>query len=499
MCEVNLGRGNLAQEYTPPDELGQGWRPRVLVLDDEWSILERIRQSLTEAYEVTVASRAQEALDIMGQGSFDVVLTDLRMPGMDGLALVKELKARHPQTQYILMTAFSDIEDTISAIRLGVADYLRKPFTMSEVKHALGRCLEQRRLRREVARLQAGGSMGLMDIIARNRGMRQVINLAQTVAGTDVTVLINGETGTGKGVLARAIHQASPRSDHPFVEINCATIPGALIESELFGHERGSFTGAVARKIGRVETAHKGTLFLDEIGEIPLEMQAKLLTFLQELSFERVGGTKRLFADVRILAATNRDLRQAVEEGRFRLDLYYRLHVIHLDLPALRQRREDIPLLAQYFLQRFSLKYNKRIQNFSPTAQSQLLSHAWAGNVREMENTLERAVILSRGSRVESLDLEGGPSNLPVLAPAPQNLPALAAEPRDSSLAAYLAGCEQHYLNSLLTHYKGSIQKTALAAGVNPKTLYLKMTRYGLDKRHFRPGRRSGQASPGSS
>ena len=477
------------------------WRPSVLVLDDEWSILERIKSSLQDSYELVTVSQAEEALKVMGARPFDVVLTDLRMPDMDGLSLVSELKSRYPETQYILMTAFSDIEDTISAIRLGVADYLRKPFTMSEVRHALGRCLEQRRLRREVASLRAGGRVTLADIVASNARMREVLHLAETVASTDVTVLINGETGTGKGLLARALHNSSPRADHPYVEINCAAIPATLIESELFGHERGSFTGAVARKLGRVEVADQGTLLLDEVGEMSLDMQAKLLRFLQEFSFERVGGNKKLQADVRVVAATNRDLRQAVQQGVFRQDLYYRLHVIHLDIPPLRKRPEDIPLLAEYFLQRFSLKYGKQVQGFSPHAANQLVNHPWPGNVRELEHTLERAVILGRGSMVERLDLEGeAPENGAAASPPLPDQPlAPAVSPAESGLGEngpevplgdYLDQHEKEYLAALLRKNRGNIGATATFAGVNPKTLYLKMNRHGLTKEQFKQAKR---------
>ncbi len=251
-------------------DTGVVWRPRVLVLDDEWSTLERIKRSLDGEFDISTVSRAQEALELMKTRTFDVMITDVRMPDTDGLTLVSEFKTRFPHTRYILMTAFSDIEDTISAIRLGVADYLRKPFTMSEVRHALNRCLEEQSLRRDVDRLRAGDWQQLSAIIARDQNMLKVCRQAETVAATDATVLISGETGTGKGLLAHSIHKASPRRDRPFVEINCAAIPATLIESELFGHERGAFTGAVSRKLGRVEIAAGGTLLLDEIGEMPL-------------------------------------------------------------------------------------------------------------------------------------------------------------------------------------------------------------------------------------
>jgi DNA-binding NtrC family response regulator len=396
----------------------------------------------------------------------------------------------------LIITGYGHLDSAAEAVRLGVADYLRKPFTMGEVRHALNRCLEQRRLRREVVRLQSGGGLTLRDFIARDGRMRQVIKLAQTVAATDVTVLINGETGTGKGLLARAMHNSSPRRESPYVEINCAAIPSNLIESELFGHERGAFTGAVARKIGRVETAHTGTLLLDEVGEMPLDMQAKLLTFLQEFTFERVGGTKKLHADVRVIAATNRDLLRAVEEGRFRRDLFYRLHVIHMDIPPLRERQQDIPLLAQHFLERFSLKYGKQVQGFSPRAQTQLLTHAWPGNVRELENALERTVILCRSGRVEALDLGSG---LPVEAVPFRSAVASekeAGQGLDQPLAQYLAGCEQGYLDRLLRRHGGSIQRTAEAAGVNPKTLFRKMRLYHLSRRDYRSCRPRGGRPP---
>ncbi|MCB2187367.1 MAG: sigma-54 dependent transcriptional regulator [Deltaproteobacteria bacterium] len=478
----------------PPPPSG-GWRPTVLVLDDEWSILERIKGSLKEQFEVEVASRAEDAVQIMDRRAFDVVLTDVRMPDMDGLSLVSDLKARYPETQYVLMTAFSDIEDTISAIRLGVSDYLRKPFTMGEVRHALDRCLERRRLKREVASLKAGGHTTFGDIITSGPVMREVCRLADMVAPTDVTVLLSGETGTGKGLMARALHNSSPRRENAYVEINCAAIPTNLIESELFGHERGSFTGAVTRKIGRLEIADGGTLLLDEVGEMPLDMQAKLLRFLQEFAYERVGGIKVLHADVRVIAATNRDLRKEVERGNFREDLYYRLHVIELHLPPLRERRTDLMHLANHFLERFTIKYDRRVMGFSPQAREQIMRHSWPGNVRELEHCVERALILCRGEYIEDLSLAEVPygGELPTAA-APEPPPSAPPEPFDSQAPdlltqpfnEYLAACERNYLEQLLAKHKGRVGRTAQELGLNPKTLYLKMTRLGLAKEDFR-------------
>ncbi len=465
------------------------WRPSVLVLDDEWSTLERIKQGLAEGYRVELVSRPQDAVAAMANNAFDVLITDLRMPGIDGLTLIGKLKAERPETQYILMTAFSDIEDAVSAIRLGVADYLRKPFTMGEVRHALERCLERVRLKREVASLRAGQPPRLEGIIANDERMREVCRLAETVAGTDVTLLLSGETGTGKGLLARAIHNNSPRADKPFVEINCAAIPATLIESEMFGHERGAFTGAVARKIGRVESAAHGTLLLDEVGEMPLDMQAKMLRFLQEFAFERVGGTTQLSADVRIIAASNRDLSEAVEQGILREDLFYRLHVIQLHLPPLRDRTQDILPLANYFLERFSAKYDKPLVGFTPASQGRMLAHAWPGNVREMEHAVERAVILCQGSRVDNLEL--APMFSTAGSDAPDE-PRLTPPPSDGQpLAQYLGQCEKRYLEAQLEKHRGRVNHTSEAAGINPKTLYLKMNRHGLRKEDYRQSKPS--------
>lgn len=472
----------------------QSRKPSVLVLDDEWTTLEVIKSSLANQFTVETASRAVQAVSLMESKHFDVVLTDVRMPDRDGLSLVKEMKASFPDTLYILMTAFSDIEDTISAIRLGVADYLRKPFTMGEVQHALHRCLEQRRLRREVASLRAGKGITLSDLLAHDPAMLRLRNLAETVAPTDVTVLISGETGTGKSMLAKAIHNSSPRSEYPFTEINCAAIPETLIESELFGHEKGSFTGAVARKIGRVEAAEGGTLMLDEVGEMSLDMQAKLLRFLQEFTFERVGGTKKLTANVRVVAATNMNLHQAVKDGRFREDLYYRLHVIQMHLPPLRERRSEIPALTETFLQRFTAKYDKDLHGLSAMARKQMMDYNWPGNVRELEHALERAVILCRGSVVGKLDLAPHEQATASVAGAPirdvstQQI-ILPGNDVEIDLTDYIESCEKSYLEDLLMRHNGRLGKVAKAAGINPKTLYLKMNRHSLRKEDYRgPG-----------
>jgi DNA-binding NtrC family response regulator len=438
-------------------------RHRVLVLDDEWSTLERIKAILEPKYQVTLASRASEAAKLMAQRPFQVVLSDVRMPDQDGLTLVTDLKRSHPDTQYILMTAFSDIEDTITALRLGVADYLRKPFSEGEVLHALNRCLERRRLEQEVAILRQEHGGDLPGVITSDPRMQDLCRLGRTAAVTDATILISGETGTGKGLMSRGIHEVSNRRGRPLVEIDCASIPATLIESELFGHERGSFTGAVHRKLGRVETAEGGTLVLDEVGEMPLELQPKLLRFLQSFNFERVGGNKRLQADVRVIACTNRDLAKAVKDGLFRQDLFYRLHVIHVPLPPLRERGQDILLLAERFLQHFADKYSRPAHSISAVAQQQLMAHSWPGNIRELEHCVERAVILCPGDRLERFELSSyHPSTpaIPMSGPETTSFPEHAfPPPQTPDMQPQRDKAPPHPARSLFERISGDLRK----------------------------------------
>ncbi len=484
----------------------QSSKYRVLVLDDEWSTLERIKSVLEPDYKVTLAGRAAEAAKLMAKSQFHVVLSDVRMPDQDGLALVTELKKEYPNTQYILMTAFSDIEDTITALRLGVADYLRKPFSKGEVLHAVNRCLERRRLEEEVAILRQEHGGDLPGIITADTRMQHLCRLARTAAATDATILISGDTGTGKGMMSQGIHEVSHRRHRSLVVIDCTSMPATLIESELFGHERGSFTGAVNRKLGRVETAQGGTLVLDEVGEMPLALQPKLLRFLQNFSFERVGGTKRLEADVRVIACTNRDLAQAVKDGVFRQDLFYRLHVIHVPLPPLRERSQDILLLAESFLKKYAAKYNRPVHSMSKNAQAQLMAHPWPGNVRELEHCMERAVILCSNNRLDRFELSDyGASDTPLAGqplgwnsrpdsappdqgsnPAPPGMGEDLPFSMDMPLNEYLTKCERLFLSEALGKNQGNIGQTAKDCGINPKTLYLKMNRHSLRRQDFK-------------
>src|SRR6185437_11749352 len=378
-------------------------KARVLVVDDEPSARSGLEKLLKqEGYRVDVAAEGMGALAIAAEGPPDVVVTDLKMPKMDGIALLTKLREQDPDVPVIVVTAFGDVGSAVSAMRAGAADYLTKPVDFDALLLAIERALERRQLRSEADELrrqlreQEGDGLG--GLLGASPAMQKVYRTAKQVAGARATVLITGESGTGKGELARAIHQKGPRSKAPFVALHCASLVESLLESELFGHERGAFTGASNRRIGRFEHAHGGTLFLDEVGEIPPATQVKLLRVLQERTFERVGGNEPVSVDVRLVAATNRDLCADVHEGRFREDLYYRLNVVHIDLPPLRVRDNDVLLLANHFLRKFAADNHRTIDGFSDHARAKLVAHRWPGNVRELENAIERAVVLCEGS-----------------------------------------------------------------------------------------------------
>jgi two-component system response regulator PilR (NtrC family) len=369
----------------------------VVVADDERSMRELLAIVLArEGYEVAVAENGRQALDAIAAGGADLLISDIRMPDMSGVEVLRAAKQQDPDFDGIFITAFASAETAVDALRLGACDYLTKPFDVDELKLRVRKALERRTLRRENVALKrlVGAPHCFGGMIGRGDAMLAVFRLIETIAATTSTVLITGESGTGKELAARAIHFHSLRRDRPFVALNCGALTETLLESELFGHVKGAFTGAAGPKKGLVEVAHEGTIFLDEIGEMSPGMQVKLLRVLQERKFRRVGGTDETEADIRIVAATNRDLRKEVTEGRFREDLYYRINVIPLHLPPLRERREDIALLAQHFLERFASEMGKAIEGFSPEARAALEAYAWPGNIRELENAVERAMAL---------------------------------------------------------------------------------------------------------
>ena len=376
---------------------------RVLVVDDEANARSALAELLEdEGYETAQAEDGLAALEAMEAFEPDVVLTDLKMPRMDGLELVSRGKASHPHVAFVVMTAFGSIETAVDAIRRGADNYLTKPLDMEAVSALVGRALETSRTAAEVRQLRAriDDKLSFRGILGDHPSMQRVLKRVAQVAPTRATVLIVGETGTGKELIASAIHHHSPRKDGPFVRLNCAALAESLLESELFGHERGAFTGAVGRRKGRFEEADGGTLFLDEVSEIPLPTQVKLLRFLQEKELERVGSNVTVEVDVRVVAATNRDLRAMVEEGTFREDLYYRLNVVQVDLPPLRARRSDVPVLANAFLHRAAEDNGIEVEGFTDDALRALMAYPWPGNVRELQNAVERAVVLCEGHQV---------------------------------------------------------------------------------------------------
>jgi DNA-binding NtrC family response regulator len=386
----------------------EGDKGHILVVDDEANARNALAELLDDAgYSVSTAADGRTALLQMEQVDPDVVLTDLKMRGMDGLTLIERGRPMSPHATFIVMTAFGTIDTAVQAIKLGAESYLTKPLELDAVIAIVDRAIERTRLSREAAQLRqrVDDRFRLNNILGEHPSMQRLMKNIAQVARSRATVLIHGETGTGKELIAAAIHQNSKRRDKPFIRLNCASLSETLLESELFGHERGSFTGAMTRREGRFKQADGGTLFLDEVSEIPPSVQIKLLRFLQEREFERVGGNETLKVDVRVVAATNRNLKQRVDDGRFREDLFYRLKVVQLDVPPLRVRRSDIPLLAHAFLRKYAAENDRPVQGLSEEALQHLMIYPWPGNVRELENAIERAVVMCEGDLINRDDL----------------------------------------------------------------------------------------------
>ncbi len=448
-------------------------RGRVLVADDEEAARRTLGEILTEdGYEVALAADGDEALRLVAQESPDVLLTDLRMPGMDGLELLTRVRAGYPEVAIVIMTAHGTIRSAVRALRDGAEDYLTKPIDVEELEHLLEGLFSRRRLAAEtrILRERLDEKYSFENIIGRSPEMLQVFRLIEQVAPSQASILITGESGTGKELIAQALHQRSSRRDAPFVKVSCAALPETLLESELFGHERGSFTGALARRAGRFEIAAGGTIFLDEIGDVPQGMQVKLLRFLQDHQFERVGGNVTMTVDVRVIAATHRDLPALVREGKFREDFYYRLNVIEIPLPPLRARDQDIPLLVDYFIHKFAAGNGKTVTGVDDETMAALVSNSWPGNVRELEHAIERAVVLARGP---ILDLSLFPS-LPVVQ-EPQKRP-------DGPLVpgASLRDIERDAILRTLEAVGGSTSRAAAVLKISPRTIQYKIKQYRL-------------------
>ncbi|WP_437275760.1 sigma-54 dependent transcriptional regulator [Sorangium sp. So ce375] len=444
---------------------------RVLVVDDEASARSGLEKLLRqEGYTVDTAADGVEALEVAAERPPDIVVTDLKMPKMDGVALIGKLREQDPALPVIVVTAFGDVSSAVQAMRAGAEDYLTKPVDFDALLLTLERALERSALRVEAEnlrrQLRERQGEGVEGLIGTSPAMQKVYRMARQVAGARATVLITGESGTGKGELARAIHAKGPRAKGPFVTLHCAALAESLLESELFGHERGAFTGADKRRIGRFEQAHGGTLFLDEVGEIAPSTQVKLLRVLQERTFERVGGNDTVSVDVRLIAATNRDLAAAVQEGRFREDLYYRLNVVHIDMPPLRIRDTDVLLLANHFLRRFAAENHRKIDGFTDEARSKLVAHRWPGNVRELENAIERAVVLCDDARIDA-------EHLPIDA-APVAKGALRVP------GATMAEIERYAILSTLEATNGSTTRAAEILDISIRTIQYRLHEYGM-------------------
>lgn len=445
-------------------------RPSILIIDDDTGLIESYMVLLEDEFQVHTALTGEDGLAILAQEDISVILLDIRLPGMDGMEVLRQAKMIDENVDVIMITAVRNVRVAVDAIKLGAYDYLVKPFEVDEVLSLLRRTLEHQDLLREVLYLRAEvdrhAAMG--DIVGRCAKMQQIFELIRRVADTNATVLISGESGTGKELIARAIHQQSQRRMRPFVAVNCAAISEQLIESELFGHERGAFTGAVEKRLGKFELANTGVLFLDEIGSLHLDLQAKLLRVLQEREFERVGGSKTVRVDVRIVAASNRDLKQMVAEHTFRDDLFYRLNVVPIHVPPLRERREDIPLLVEHFLAKYNKAFQRQIQGFTPAAVATLSNYHWPGNVRELENVIERLVAISTPGM---LGLEDLPLDLVTV----RHKVVEDIFVRGHSLRQAKAEFERHYILRALEKSKWNQTEAARMLGVHRNTLLGKM------------------------
>jgi DNA-binding NtrC family response regulator len=442
---------------------------RILVVDDEANARTALAELLREeGYEVETAADAFKALGKYEAFAPHIVVTDLKMPGMDGIELVKKIRATDEATGIIVMTAFGAVQSAIDAMRAGAAEYLTKPLNFDELLVVLAKTLENQALRSETRQLRqrVRERVAPGNIVGIAPPMQRVFEVVEQVAPSRATVLITGESGTGKELVANAIHQRSTRAAGPFIKLHCAALAESLLESELFGHEKGSFTGAMMRKDGRFQLADGGTLFLDEIGEISQAIQVKLLRFLQEHEFERVGGTQTIRVDVRVIAATNRNLLEEVSKGRFREDLYYRLNVVALEMPPLRERKSDIPALAKFFLERYTRENAKAVEGFTGEAMELLSAYDWPGNVRELENAIERAVVLAGGSMIEARHLP--PNVRPRFAPA--GMPIVPG--------ATLRDLERYAILETLKATGGSTSKAAEMLGISVRTIQYRLHQY---------------------
>ena len=443
-------------------------KTKILIVDDELIMRESLAGWLERyGHEVTKTASGEEALQILNDSRFDILLVDIKMEGMSGLDVLKQVKENDPEVAVVMITAYGSISTAIEAMKNGAYDYLLKPFEPDELGLLIEKIIEYQAQARENLYLkqQYQDRTRFESMIGQSKPMQEIFDLIQDVAPTGSTVLITGETGTGKELAARAIHTHSPRCEGPFVSVNCGGIPEHLMESELFGHQKGAFTDAKETRKGRLELAHGGTLFLDEIGEISMRMQIDLLRVLEDRVFYRVGGTQPIDIDFRVIAATNRDLEEAIRQGTFREDFYYRLNVISFKMPSLKERKEDIPLLTDHFLHRFSQETNKDVKLIGREATDEMMLYEWPGNVRELENAIERAVVVCKGPKIM-------PNDLPIFRPE------YISPPQNNTLTEV----EKAHIQQILNENQWNISKSASVLGIDRSTLYSKIKRYRILK-----------------
>jgi DNA-binding NtrC family response regulator len=450
---------------TVPQTYSAGLKGRILIVDDELVVRDSLQKWFdSEGYDAGAVSSGREALFAVQQKQYDLALLDIKMPGMDGMELQKKLREVDSDLTVVIMTGYASVETAVEALKMGAYDYITKPIDPDELVHLVSNALGHKRYKRELERLRDNLQEIYPDtkLIGNSPAIRRVLELVEMVAATDTTVLIFGESGTGKELVARAIHAASPRRNMPMVVIHCGALTETLLESELFGHERGAFTGAQYRKKGKFEVADGGSVFLDEISDISLKTQTDLLRVLQEKEIQRVGGSQTVKVDFRCIAATNKNLEELVKAGTFRPDLYYRLKVFAIDLPPLRERREDIPLLADHFLKKFATAMNKPLPTLAPQAVDLLLAHDWPGNVRELENAVERAMVIGRGPEIQPADF---PFQL---------------QPTQAVAGRTLDEIERGHIERVLQETAGNLSRAARILDIDRTTLYNKLRRYGL-------------------
>jgi two-component system, NtrC family, response regulator HydG len=447
---------------------------RILVADDEESHRIMLRAVLQEeGYTVAEAADGPEAVRAVEQEAFDLILLDIRMPGMDGIVALMEIRKTSPLVPVLMMTAYASVKTAVDALKAGAFEYLIKPLDIDELKILIEKALEHYHLREENLALKErlGDRFDFSKMIGKSRKMVELFDLLAQVAPTDATVLILGESGTGKELVANALHHNSPRASQPFIKVSCAALPETLLESELFGHEKGAFTGAIARREGRFASAHRGSIFLDEVGEMSTNIQTKLLRVLQEKEFEPLGSTRTVKVDVRVIAATHKDLGKEVREGRFREDLFYRLNVVPVSIPPLRERKEDLPSLAVHFLALYGEKNRKELKEISPKALDLLTRYDWPGNIRELENCIERAVIVVRGEMITPADL-------------PPQIQALSRGKEDQGIlfpsGISLQDAEKALILKTLEDTGGNRSRAAEILGINRRTLQIKLKEYGI-------------------